>query len=986
MSDTVDMSYFEPEVRDGFLIPSMMKRFWARNLKAYLALERVCEEQGVYCSAIWGTLLGAVRCGGYIPWDDDIDIEMKHDEYMSIEKLDREESLPEEYWISDYVFTEQENMVRRWMSSRSLIEKYENWKDNYGSPFVAIIDIFLQEYIPSGEEEQKYWEMLEWAGAIKEQVKDYDRNRMDISFVREIRKLEEKLSCSFDKNSKVPLFIQILIEMDKYCLRYTGDNCDRIAIPTYYRNNPRRLVPKDLYAHYIKMDFEYAHMMVPAGYDGILRRYFGNYMVPVTNFGIHGYPAYEAMNEDARKHGGFELSTYRYDAEEINRINEGRTIKKKLRDELMALAELFEGAHQYIYTCLSSNDIGQELLDVLAECQELAITAGENIENRAVRGERYTSLFEEYCEDAYTLYQMLSGEREIDNAVISEKYARMKAFEPYYVSICEGIEEKKEVLFLSSGPESWGSLHTLWKAASDDVRASVHVIAVPGYRKDHSLQIDKSEMVYDTNGYPEEVQFTPYDGYSLEEIHPDVIVFQIPYDEYDSAISVHPYFYSSNLKKNSEKLVLIPPFMLREMGEKEPQGRYSLGTFLKTRGAVLADRIYVQSESIGRVSEEILNEFTMTEDISGDAQGNIDDRKIVAIGLPIEDSGGTGLSKETPPAENTDKRKRLVYMLGASMLYEHGLDGIEKAKQALGLIREHRDDIRLIWYDDPYASDILSEHKKETREAYRRLREEVISAEDTELCTGRDYDRIVRECDAMYGDGCVLMNEFRLAGKPVLWATPGVTIRDAEIDDEQKDLSGKEIAVEGDDKDKVSLGCFLKMITSVKNTVSKASDKGTRIWRNIKGIKTIAVVYEAPDDVETAETIINAINDLGDYDVFRCPLDDVHPMKESYDRCKAYGTQLLITINLAGFDLRNTGGNSSYTMFGCNLFHYIDRDVEDEKERLSGLIPITMKFITDDESRCERLRGSYRRIKDICVSKDISCDMAGLINNLDWRM
>ena len=80
-------------------------------------------------------------------------------------------------------------------------------------------------------------------------------------------------------------------------------------------------------------------------------------------------------------------------------------------------------------------------------------------------------------------------------------------------------------------------------------------------------------MTVKCTGFPEEVELTDYDKYDICEQHPDIIVYQEPYDEFNSAYSVHPYFYTENLYLNTDKLVLIPCFVLREIGVIDVQAR-----------------------------------------------------------------------------------------------------------------------------------------------------------------------------------------------------------------------------------------------------------------------------------------------------------------------------------------------------------------------------------------------------------------------------
>ena len=73
--------FFKPEIREEFEIQAMMKRAWAAQMEVLQVVADICEENGLQYFADGGTLLGAVRHQGFIPWDDDIDICLKREDY-----------------------------------------------------------------------------------------------------------------------------------------------------------------------------------------------------------------------------------------------------------------------------------------------------------------------------------------------------------------------------------------------------------------------------------------------------------------------------------------------------------------------------------------------------------------------------------------------------------------------------------------------------------------------------------------------------------------------------------------------------------------------------------------------------------------------------------------------------------------------------------------------------------------------------------------
>lgn len=297
--------YFQEEIRDDFTISEMMKRAWAAECEILEIVRDICTEHNLTWFAAGGTLLGAVRHKGFIPWDDDIDITMLRGDYNKLIEI-LPDALPEGIVVAGMYAANNRLQKAASVPHLRIIADEEYWsfpaylKRFHGFPYPRIgIDIFPLDYITKDAELLNF--QLTMYHTIHFTLQNWDLFIKEQQLEKQLKDIETACDIRLDHSSYLPTQLWRLLDQIAQLADPTA--CNEITNFQYAPHSldgPLHGRKIEWYSRSVEIPFEHFTMSVPNDAHKVLELCFGDYMKPVRFTAEHEYPFYKKQEAELK--------------------------------------------------------------------------------------------------------------------------------------------------------------------------------------------------------------------------------------------------------------------------------------------------------------------------------------------------------------------------------------------------------------------------------------------------------------------------------------------------------------------------------------------------------------------------------------------------------------------------------------------------------------------------------------------------------------
>lgn len=253
-----------------------LRRLQLVELDLLKQIDSICKENGIPYYAMGGTLLGAVRHKGFIPWDDDVDIGIPRPYYNKLDKILNTEKYK---YLRYRSFHNDKTYYRYFARIESTKIKVVRHDKNIAETSNAWIDIFPLDALPNHYIFRQIFKFRILMLRAEYRISDYDRL---IDTTKKNRPWYQKIILFLGKNKNIRKLFDTRKTLNKMERILTFCNYEKsdFIVNAMGAWSFKEMFHKKYYGSGREYEFEDTKIPGPVDYDFVLKQLYGDYMVP----------------------------------------------------------------------------------------------------------------------------------------------------------------------------------------------------------------------------------------------------------------------------------------------------------------------------------------------------------------------------------------------------------------------------------------------------------------------------------------------------------------------------------------------------------------------------------------------------------------------------------------------------------------------------------------------------------------------------------